>query len=158
MERAGRKTRSFCCFRPHLLSGDGGIEVYQSRTGFGAREDRESHEDATSCACGMKIYKVQISKDTGGLRDDAKNAASIPKHNVYILLMKTALRIFYGVLALLCTVAVCVLAYFAIFSLVKSAPSKGAATVAERLGLEVVSITLATEISGLIRRNENARS
>lgn len=27
--------------------------------------------------------------------------------------------------------------------------------VAERLGLEVVSITLATEISGLIRRNEN---
>lgn len=43
--------------------------------------------------------------------------------------MKTALRIFYGALALLSTVAVCILAYFAIFSLLKGAPSKTAIAV-----------------------------
>jgi heme/copper-type cytochrome/quinol oxidase subunit 2 len=56
--------------------------------------------------------------------------------------MKQALRIFYNAIALLFTIAVCILAYFAVHSLLKGVPSKSAVEVDFNTILSVLLTTI----------------
>lgn len=59
--------------------------------------------------------------------------------------MELAYRVFYGALALCFTVAVCIIAYYAVFSLLHGAPSKSAVVV-DYNGILTVLLTTVTVI------------